>query len=329
MDCALFHERLDALLDGTLSAVDQVDAESHRTACARCDELHRLMRGDDGEGPVGQAERVAPIGLTDAILARTSGPPCAHAHARLAEWVDQALDGPDQAVEEADLEIGLALVDAHRLHCPECAALSRALIRLHDDLPAFAELAPDAALVSEVLVRTIPRRVRGDSASERLRAAVGGLLARPRIAWEAGYAVTLVVWLFFGASWSPLRATPAQALTLIQQGASDTQSAGVSAMAALNRRVSRFSERALGDELGPGTEGGLLSGLSVYSRRAAAAAPNLSEHWQRFTTAVLDRDLFGGVDALRSLSRDAGAMLRRLVSTTTDSGALPDQRSTS
>ena len=45
-------------------------------------------------------------------------------------------------------------------------------------------------------------------------------------------------------------------LTLIQQGASDTQSVGVSAMAALNRRVSRFSERALGDEGGPDNEGG-------------------------------------------------------------------------
>jgi len=78
--------------------------------------------------------------------------------------------------------------------------------------------------------------------------------ARPRIAWEAGYVATLVVWLFFGASWSPLRATPAQALTLIQQGASDT---------------------------------------------------------------------------LRSLSRDAGAMLRRLLFTNTDSGAPPNQRSTS
>ena len=60
-----------------------------------------------------------------------------------------------------------------------------------------------------------------------------------------------------------------------------------------------------------------------------AAAPDLGEHWQRFTAAVLDRDLFGGVDALRSLSRDAGAMLRRLLFTNTDSGAPPDQRSTS
>jgi len=140
---------------------------------------------------------------------------------------------------------------------------------------------------------------------------------------------TLVVWLFFGASWSPLRATPAQALTLIQQGASDTQSAGVGAMAALNRGVSLLSERALGDERAPDDALGFLDGLSAYSRETVAAAPDLDEHWQRFTAAVLDRDLFGGVDALRSLSRDAGAMLRRLLFTNTDSGAPPDQRSTS
>lgn len=320
MDCALFHERLDALLDGTLSAVDQADAESHRATCARCNTLHRLMQADDGQGPVDEAEGVAPLGLTDAILARTSGPACSHAHTRLAEWVDLELNGPDpRAVQEADLETGLALVDAHIRHCPECAALSGALLRLHHDLPAFAEIEPDAGLVPEVLARTLPRRLWSDGVSERLQAAVGRLLTRPRIAWEAGYAVTLVIWLFFGASWSPLRAAPAQALTLIQQGASDTQSMGVSAMAALNRGVSRLSD----------DEEGLLSGLSDFSRGAAAAAPDLAEHWQRFTTAVLDRDLFGGVDALRSLSRDAGAMFRRLISSTTDSGSVPEQRSTS
>jgi hypothetical protein len=253
MDCALFHERLDAMLDGTLSTAEEANTQAHRVACSRCDELYQLMQQEDGREPVGQFGVAAPSGLTESILARTSGSPCAHAHARLAEWVDQGLDRPRPGGGPGD-----RLGSGGRAH----AALSslrgalQALVHLHDDLPAFAELEPNASLVSDVLARTIPRRVWGASPSERLRGSVGRLLARPCIAWEAGYVVTLVVWLFFGASWSPLRATPAQALTLIQQGASDTQSVGVSAMAALNRRVSRFSERALGDEGGPDNEGG-------------------------------------------------------------------------
>ena len=229
--------------------------------------------------------------------------------------------------QETD-EIGLVLVQAHVRDCRDCAALSRALVQLCDDLPTFAELTPDPSLVQHVLSRTIPTPVHGASVWERLQDAGRRCFARPRIAWEAGYVATLVVWLFFGASWSPLRATPAQALTLIQQRAS-TQSAGAGAIAALNRRVSLLSERALGDERAPDDALGFLDGLSAYSRETVAAAPDLDEHWQRFTAAVLDRDLFGGVDALRSLSRDAGAMLRRLLFTNTDSGAPPDQRSTS
>ena len=257
MDCALFHDRLDALLDGALASRDT---------------RPRLTepRGGPGDGTGNRRD-----------------------------W------------------LGFG------------AGARAGLPRLRDDLPTFAELAQDASLVQHVLSRTIPAPVRGASVWERLRGAGRQCLAGPRIAWEAGYVATLVVWLFFGASWSPLRATPAQALTLIQQGASDTQSAGVGAMAALNRGVSLLSERALGDERAPDDALGFLDGLSAYSRETVAAAPDLDEHWQRFTAAVLDRDLFGGVDALRSLSRDAGAMLRRLLFTNTDSGAPPDHRSTS
>ncbi len=336
MDCALFHDQLDARLDGTLPAADHAAVEAHRATCHRCDELYQLMRADDGDGPatatdpVGHGGMAAPSGLAESILARTSGPPCARAQAGLGELVDRALDdlglAPD---EQLDQEVELALVDAHVRHCPECAAVSRAMMRLRDDLCTFAELSPDAALVHDVLASTTSRPVREASLWTRLRDAGQHLLERPRIAWEAGYVATLVVWLFFGASWSPLRATPAQALTLIQQSASDTQAAGVSAVAALNRRVGRLSERALGHERTPDDATGILAGLSAYSRQAAQAAPDLGTHWRRFTAAVMDRDLFSGVDALRSLGRDAGAVLRRLISTTTDSGPLPDQRSTS
>ena len=354
MDCVVFNDRLDALLDGTLPVNQQADTEAHRATCRRCDELYRLMHGDgsgpaDVARPAGQVDHfgvAAPSGLAESILARTSGSPCAPAQARLGELVDWALDrqdpvttqvldlGMDQQLDqqldhEADQETALALVDGHVRHCPECAAVARTLIRLRDDLPTFAELSPRASLLREVLVRTTSKPAQEAGLWTRLREAGQRLLERPRIAWEVGYVATLVAWLVFGASWSPLRATPVQALTLIQQGASDTQAASVSAMAALSRLSERARGVALGDEVASDDATGILAGLSAYSRRAAQAAPDLGEHWRRFTAAVLDRDLFSGVDALRALSRDAGAMLRRLVSTTTDSWARPDQRSTS
>jgi len=138
----------------------------------------------------------------------------------------------------------------------------------------------------------------------------------------------MVVWLVFGASWSPLRATPVQALALIQQGAIDTQAAGADAMTAINRRVAAVSQRTIEVTVNGADRvtGGFFTGLSYRYRYAAQLAPDLDRHWRQFAAAVLDRDLFNGVDALRSLGRDAGAMLNRLLfspATTTDSGSIP------
>ena len=143
----------------------------------------------------------------------------------------------------------------------------------------------------------------------------------------------MVVWLVFGASWSPLRAAPVQALALIQQGAIDTQAAGADAMTAINRRAAAVSQRTIEVTVNGADRvtGGFFAGLSYRYRYAAQIAPDLDRHWRQFAAAVLDRDLFSGVDALRSLGRDAGAMLNRLLfspATTTDSGSIPG-RSTS
>ena len=155
---------------------------------------------------------------------------------------------------------------------------------------------------------------------------------RPRIAWEAGYVAAMVVWLVVGASWSPLRAV--QALALIQQGAIDTQAASASAMAGINRRVAAVSQRTIGVAVNRADRAtsGFFADLSYRYRHAAELAPDLHRHWRQFAAAVLDRDLFSGVDALRSLSRDAGSMLNRLLfspATTTDSRSVPEPRSTS
>ncbi|MDP6582022.1 MAG: zf-HC2 domain-containing protein [Vicinamibacterales bacterium] len=316
MECTEFNDRLDALLDGTLPDRDRERAEAHAAACPRCCELHTLMRVDLADAPV-----ETPGDLTESILARTSGPPCERAEAQLGDHVDGMLDGLDRE-----------LLDAHLSECADCATLATALTRLGDDLPAFAELHPDATLVEEVLARTRPRPTRWAAGWDRIQSTSRHLVERPRIAWEAGYAAAMVVWLVFGATWSPLRVAPVQALAIIQQGAVETQAAGTSAMAALSQRVASMSERAIGAASNGANNltGSVIAGLSSRYQRAADAAPDLGRHWRQLAAAVADRDLFGGVAALRSLSRDAGAMLNRFLfspATTTASRSLPEQRS--
>ena len=337
MDCTQFTERIDALRDGTLPAAEQARAEAHRDGCTQCSELYRLL-----SHAAGLAASAPPHDVTEAILARTSGPPCDQARAKLGARVDGALAALDRE-----------LVDAHVDRCADCAALLRALAWLREDLPAFAELAPDPALLPAVLAQTgaetrrppvvnSPRQPagvgRGAASAGNPRAlwamlhgAGRRLLQRPRIAWETGCVAAVVVWLLVGAAWSPLRTVPVQALALVQQGASETHAASLAAVGIVNRRLTAMSTRARG------VDGGrFYDRLLMPYRRAAAAAPDLRTHWRQFTTAVLDRDLFSGVDALRALSSDAAAMLRGVLRgpapdpiTTTDSGPSPEQRSRS
>ena len=303
MNCLQFRDRLAALLDGALGADEKQRAAAHAVGCPDCRALLASLQGEPAPAEV-------PDGLTEEILAKTSGPPCGRAQALLGELVDGALAGADRD-----------LVGAHLRHCPACATLAVALARLAEDLPGFAEARPDARLVADVLARTRPRRRWWAVFRDRVRETGLQLLVRPRIAWEAGCVAALVAWMAFGASWSPLQAAAVEARTLIQTGAY-THVAGMRSVSAVDRTVSAVDRTvsAVRDRAvrvaaqGASEVTGWASGLSSWSRRAVGAAPELERHWRQLVQALQHRDLFSGVDALRSLSRDAGAMLAELFS---------------
>lgn len=136
--------------------------------------------------------------LTEAILARTSGPVCGSAHERLAAYVDRALD-PMEA----------SLIGGHLERCPECAALARALVAMREDLPLLAEVDHDPAFTREVLARTTsaPRRT---PLAERYVAVVRRLLERPRVALEGAFVGAMILALASGP--------PVHALNAIRPG---------------------------------------------------------------------------------------------------------------
>ena len=294
MSCDRFNERLDGLLAGTLSADERAWAAAHAAGCSRCGELYALLGEASARKPVD-----VPGDLTDAVLSRTSGPPCERARACLGDLLDGTLDPVDRR-----------LVEAHLRHCDGCAALAAAAALLRDDLPALAELPPPPELAGAVLARTRGRIARRPSAAGRWRDAVRGLFARPRIAWEAGCVAALLFWLMFGASWSPLRATAVEARVLLEQGASVARDAGAGSVASVNRAIAAASARTVRAAVhGASDAAGWFAGPWY---RAATAAPDLRRHWRQFVQALETRDLFDGVDALRSLTRDVGSMMAEL-----------------
>ena len=318
MDCLHFTNRIEALVDGAMPEDERLRAAAHAAGCPDCRALLATMQGQRLPPPVG-----APDSLTAAILARTSGSGCGQARTLLADPAGGALDSVDRE-----------LLDSHLRHCPGCAALATALVRLAEDLPAFAELLPDPSLVDDVLARARPRQPRWIAFRDRMRETGLRLLTRPRVAWEAGYVAALAVWLICGASWSPLRGTAVEAQALVERSAAGAQAAGVRSVAALEHTVAALRGETVRVAAGGASEvSGWLSGLSSWRRRAASAAPALDRHWRQFLQAVRDRDLFAGVDALHSIGRDAGAILAELPfppfssSTTTEAAPNPAGRS--
>ena len=98
--------------------------------------------------------------------------------------------------------------------------------------------------------------------------------------------------------------------------------AGAGSVASVSRAIAAVSERTVRAAHDVSGVAGRFAG--PWHRRVAAAAPDVGRHWRQLARALEDRDLFAGVDALRSLSRDAGAMLAELLSPSSSTPAADD-----
>lgn len=197
MDCRSFLTRIEAFIDGSLPTDEHVAADEHLAACPRCREIVNVMGTD-----LAFLSVESPAGLAESILERTSGRPCSSALERLGD-VDGALGRVDRD-----------LVQGHLNHCSDCAGVVVATRRLADDLPALAEFEPDPGFIDAVMVAIATH----EPSWAQTRAPWWlGLLGRSRVAWEAGYVGAIVLWLVFGASWAPLRATSERALAVVQE----------------------------------------------------------------------------------------------------------------
>lgn len=180
MDCKTFSERLEDFLDGRLGAAERETVRAHLAACTGCRaQVETPGIGTDRNPPE------PPPDFAEAVLERTSGPTCAGARDRLAGYSDGSLPPVDSE-----------LVRLHLEGCDDCAALSRALVRMSADLPVLAELDPGVRFVDEVIAVTSAGRRRRWTA--RMAAGWESLVRRPRFALEGAYVATFVFVLMFG-----------------------------------------------------------------------------------------------------------------------------------
>lgn len=200
MDCRDFQSKLIELTEGRLPAAERLAAERHGARCPRCRELWDSMRSEPELPAVDP-----PADLAGSILQRTSGSACGRAREILCGHADGELDDLDRE-----------LLELHAEGCGDCASLAVALRHLADDLPAMATLTPDARFVDDVLAATAPSSAPAAGLAARLAEGWSRLLQRPRFAWEFGYVGAMALWLVFGSVFSPLRAAPSRAVSMLR-----------------------------------------------------------------------------------------------------------------
>jgi predicted anti-sigma-YlaC factor YlaD len=297
MSCEAVQARLQDFLDGRLAVAERREIETHLDGCAECAALATLM------GPDLLSEG-APD-LADAVLERTSGSACDRAHEILCESVDGTLD-----------EIDAELLTLHLDRCGDCAALALALKRLGRDLPEMAELEPAPGFVEGVLAATLPRRSPWAGLAARWARGLSALLARPRIAWEAGYVGTVAFWLV-----ASVLGAPFQASTPLPSAESSTK-----IVEDVTSRVATISRRAWDATGGRGQEAwdGLQSDVSRRYHRTEGALDALRHDGQRLKQAALEFDLGRSGQALKAMTRDAHSAWERFASAPEASDAVPD-----
>jgi predicted anti-sigma-YlaC factor YlaD len=169
-------------------------------------------------------------GLTEAILARTSGSPCRRLEALACDLVDGLLKPVQQSLAQAHLE-----------HCPACRTLVAGLRELEAVLPAFTDLDPGPAFTAEVLEATLP------AAQPSFRGTWIRLVRRPRLCLEAAYLGTvagiltlhapLPVWRAAPTTLARLAAPVERVTPLIQSGHTQARACEQKAAATVVRQV--------------------------------------------------------------------------------------------
>lgn len=270
--CRTFIERLDDLLEGRLSPADRRAAEEHLRSCAVCRELESLVA--EGGAPV-----APPADLLGAVLARTSGPACGSARARLCDHVDRLLAPADDD-----------LVRMHLDGCGECGGMAAALARLALDLPPFAEMDPGARFLPDVLARTSRRAPLPVRWTAGLSAAWRRLAHRPRIAWEGAYALSIILAILFGTPNAPFAGVPARALDLVRT-VQESLPAGAAGEGV--PRI-RLAVRSRWTETKAGVRDATRDLAADLKRRSAAARDGLKEElgtvWDRIASEKTTND---------------------------------------
>ena len=275
MSCNTALAHVDAFLDGALPVALREQTLLHLRDCDECRGLFEALREPAGDP-----------GMTESILARTSGSACERAGLQLCAFVDGELDSIDRE-----------LVLRHVEHCGDCAGLAQALETLRSALPELARLDPGPGFCEGVLARTTLRPAR-QTVRERMARFCASLVDRPRVAWEVAFVATVILVAPMLAPKSPLAVLPGRGLALLRNPVPERRMA----LAALRETVTDLETKLVGRA----REAWATIDAQVVDDSVAAAntmARASTERWQAIRRRY---GTIAGLDASRRTDDDAG-----------------------
>jgi anti-sigma factor RsiW len=238
--CRDFEDRLGDILTDAMPAEDLRLAADHLDECMRCRQLLEIATGKRDLLPAGSGQS-----LVNEILHRTSGSGCARVREQICDFVDGILPPDDEKI--------LAI---HIKNCEACTALARALEELSATLPRMAELDPGVPFTHRVLAATSRRELLRPSGREIFADWWKSVVRRPRFAWEAAYAGTLLIALLIGnpalvsmAASAPLDEVRGKTRQVWTAAAEELTGLSEAAASGAAKAAGRLSQRVAGDPL--------------------------------------------------------------------------------
>jgi hypothetical protein len=252
MDCRKFESRLERFLTERLPPASMQECRAHLKSCSACRKLMDLAK----RKPV-QIEPVRVEEFVQAVLEKTSGKSCSRAHELLPDYVDGALAAASRE-----------LIGQHLENCHSCQQICQALEELKEVLPGLAQMDPGSSFTGECMDSF--RRLQNQPAQLWIWPGRiwGRLLARPRLAWESAYILTLLLFVVLKLGTFIPGSSPAAAISTLQ-----TKSAqiGVSIADTFKKNINEWS-------------------LAVADRQYRWAKSSSKRKEEVFSTIVLVKD---------------------------------------